>query len=167
MIIYEDIFRAFQKKKVKYLIVGGIAANLLGALRSTADLDILMEITDENVRKVVGILKSLKYRIRQPIDPVKMVDKKVREDWIRRKGLKAVTFHKEGALSEIDIIVKSPVSFEEACKRSVMIKVGNIRLPVIAVDDLIKMKMRTGREIDKFDVHELKKIKKLRMKHAI
>lgn len=167
MIIYEDIFRAFQKGKVKYLIVGGIAANLLGALRSTADLDILMEISDKNVNKVIDILKRHKYRVRQPIDPAKLVDKKTREDWIKRKGLKAVTFCKEGTLREIDIIVKSPVSFEKACKRSIMIKVGNMRLPVISIEDLIKMKKKTGREIDKLDVSELRKIKKLRMKHDI
>lgn len=41
MIIYEDVFREFQKQKVKYVIVGGIAVNLHGLLRNTADLDIL------------------------------------------------------------------------------------------------------------------------------
>lgn len=28
MIIYEDILRAFQKNKVKYVLVGGLAVNL-------------------------------------------------------------------------------------------------------------------------------------------
>jgi hypothetical protein len=33
MIFYEEIFRAFQKQKVKYVLVGGIAVNLLGSMR--------------------------------------------------------------------------------------------------------------------------------------
>ena len=33
MIIYEDILRDFHKQKVKYVVVGGIAFNLHGALR--------------------------------------------------------------------------------------------------------------------------------------
>ena len=70
MIIYEEIFRAFQKEKVKYVLVGGIAVNLLGSMRSTADLDILVEMTDENLRKVVRILKKQGYGVKQPVDPM-------------------------------------------------------------------------------------------------
>ena len=48
MIIYEEVLKEFQKQKVKYVIVGGIAVNLLGSLRSTADMDILVEMSDSN-----------------------------------------------------------------------------------------------------------------------
>ena len=41
MIFYEAIIKEFQKQKVKYVLVGGIAVNLHGAMRSTADMDIL------------------------------------------------------------------------------------------------------------------------------
>jgi hypothetical protein len=41
MIFYEEIFRAFRKQKVKYLLVGGIAVNLFGAMRSLAGLGAL------------------------------------------------------------------------------------------------------------------------------
>ena len=58
MIIYENILREFQKQQIKYIIVGGIAFNLLGGLRSTADLDILVEMSDNNLRKLVIILKK-------------------------------------------------------------------------------------------------------------
>ena len=50
MIFYEEIFWAFQKQKVKYVLVGGIAVNLLGSMRSTADLDILVEMSDDNLK---------------------------------------------------------------------------------------------------------------------
>ncbi|KPK99393.1 MAG: hypothetical protein AMJ91_07950 [candidate division Zixibacteria bacterium SM23_73_3] len=88
MIFYEEIFRALQKQKVKYVLVGGIAVNLLGAMRSTADLDILVEMSDDNLKKIVEILKSQGYRVKQPvngersrtIDPMKIADKKTRED---------------------------------------------------------------------------------------
>lgn len=41
MIFYEEIFREFHKQKVKYVLVGGIAVNLLGAMRSLAGLEAL------------------------------------------------------------------------------------------------------------------------------
>lgn len=36
---YEDVFRGFQKHKVKYVVVGGVAVVLHGVVRLTADLD--------------------------------------------------------------------------------------------------------------------------------
>ncbi len=160
MIIYEDVLRAFQKQRVRYVIVGGIAVNLLGSLRNTADMDILVEMSDKNLAKVVGILKKHGYRVKQPVDPMRIADKKTREDWIDNKHMKAFNFYKEDQLKEVDIVIDSPVSFKEAKKDSVLIKAG-ITLSVISIDNLIKMKKNTGRDVDKMDIKELKKIKKL------
>ena len=162
MIFYEEILRAFQKQKVKYVLVGGIAVNLLGSLRSTADLDILVEMSDNNLKKIVNIMKKYGYRVKQPVDPIKIADKKTRQDWIKNKHMKAFIFYKQDELKEVDIIIESPVSFEEARKKTVRIKIDDLILPVISINNLIKMKKKTGRAIDKLDIDELKKIKKLR-----
>jgi predicted nucleotidyltransferase len=162
MIFYEEIFRAFQKQKVKYVRVGGIAANLLGAMRNTADLDILVEMSDDNLKKIVTILKNQGYRVKHPVDPMKIADRKTRDDWIGKKHMKAFNFYKEDELKEVDIIIESAVSFEEAKKNVVRIKVDDLTLPVISIDKLIKMKRKTGRAVDKLDIEELKKIKKLK-----
>ena len=161
MILYEEIFREFQKQKVKYLLVGGIAVNLLGSLRSTADLDILVEMSNDNLRKVVTILKKKGYHVKQPVDPMGIADEKTRHDWIHKKHMKAFNFYKEDELKEVDIIIESPVSYEEAKKGTIKIKIDDIILPVISIDNLIKMKRNTGRGIDKLDIEELKKVKKL------
>jgi len=162
MILYGEILREFQKQKVKYVIVGGIAVNLLGSLRSTADIDILVEMSDTNLKKVVSILKKKGYVVKQPVDPIGIADAKIRHDWIHNKHMKAFNFYKEDALKEVDIIIESPVSFEEAKKSALRIKIDDIILPVISIDNLIKMKQATGRSIDKLDIEELKKIKKLK-----
>ncbi|MDI6606798.1 MAG: hypothetical protein QME65_06640 [Candidatus Omnitrophota bacterium] len=162
MIIYEEILRAFQKEKVKYVLVGGIAVNLLGSLRSTADLDILVEMSGGNLKKTVTILKRMGYRIKQPVDPMLIADEKIRKQWIKKKHMKALSFCKEKGLKEVDIIVETPVSFEDAKRDAVRFKGGDISIPVISINNLIKMKRSTGRSIDKLDVAELRKIKKLR-----
>ena len=164
MIIYEEILREFQKQRVKYILVGGIAVNLLGALRSTYDLDIIVEMSDSNLAKVVKILKKHGYRVKQPVDPMCIAHKKTREDWIRNKHMKAFNFYKEKELKEVDIIIESPVSYDTAKRNIQRIKIGKITLPVIALKDLIKMKKRTTRDIDKVDIKTLQKIDKLRNK---
>jgi predicted nucleotidyltransferase len=162
MIFYEEIFRAFQKQKVKYVLVGGVAVNLLGAMRNTADLDILVEMSDDNLKKIVQILKKQGYKVKQPVDPMKITNKKTREDWIKNKHMKAFNFYKEDELKEVDIIIDSPVSFDEAEKSTLRIKVDDLMLPVISIDNLIMMKRKTGRAVDKLDIEELEKIKKLK-----
>lgn len=162
MIFYEEILREFQKKRVKYVLVGGIASNLLGTLRSTYDLDILMELSDTNLGKIVKILKRHGYRVKQPLDPMGIADKKTRTNWVKNKHMKALNFYKDAAWEEIDLIIESPVSFKEARKSAVSFKIGNLTLRVISIDNLIKMKKNTGRERDKFDIKELKKLKRIK-----
>ena len=161
MIIYEDVLREFHERGVKYLIVGGIAVNLLGSLRSTADLDIIVELSDRNIEKIIGILKNNGYYVKQPVNPMELAVKETRDDWIKNKNLKAFNFYKKEGLEEVDIIIESPLSFEKAMETAVLIKVDDITLPVISAENLIEMKKHAGRAVDKLDIEELKKIKKL------
>jgi len=162
MMLYEEIFREFQKKKVKYVLVGGIALNLLGGNRSTFDMDILVEMTDENLKKVVSILKRKGYKVKQPVDPMDIAVKDIRTEWIRGKNMKAFNFYKEQDMKEVDIIIDSPVQFAEAKKDHVRVKSGTLTVPVISVSKLIKMKKEADRPVDQFDVNMLKGIQKLK-----
>ncbi len=164
MIIYEEILRAFQKAKIKYVLVGGIAFNLLGGERNTSDLDILVEMSDQNLAKIVKILKKQSYRVKQPVDSMGIADKATREDWISNKHMQAFNFYKEDDYRQVDIIIESPVSYKEARSQVKFIRVDNLVIPVISIEHLIKMKQKAGREIDLFDVKRLREIKKLRGK---
>ena len=161
MIIYEDILRAFHKNKVKYVLVGGLAVNLQGAFRSTADLDVLVDMTDANLAKIVKILKQKKYFVKQPVDPMAIADPDTRKNWIKNKNMKAFCFFKKNG-EQVDLIIDSSVQFAEAIKEAEIIRVDGIRLPVLSIKHLIKMKEKTGREKDKLDVRELRNIKKLK-----
>jgi len=46
---YENVFRALTDSKVKYVIVGGVAMNLLGCPRFTNDIDVLLALDDQNL----------------------------------------------------------------------------------------------------------------------
>ncbi|MBL7071820.1 MAG: hypothetical protein ISS26_06610 [Candidatus Omnitrophica bacterium] len=161
MFFYEEILKEFQSQKVKYVIVGGIAMNLLGSLRNTSDMDILVDMSNTNLAKIVRILKKKGYKVKQPVDPSGIADKKTREDWINNKNMKAFNFYIENELKEVDIIIESPVSYKQAKRNARRVKVGKLFLSVISIGDLIKMKKISGRNIDRLDIEELKKIKTL------
>jgi hypothetical protein len=162
MIIYEEILKEFHRQKVRYVLVGGIAFNLLGGYRNTFDIDILVQMTDSNLRKIVNILKKAGYRVKQPVDPLLIADKSTREDWIKNKHMKSFNFYKnERSYEEVDIIIDSPINFKQAIKSAKKIKVGKLNITVISPKNLIKMKKVTGRNKDLRDIKELKLISKI------
>lgn len=157
MIIYEEILREFQKQKVKYVIVGGIAFNLLGGSRNTLDMDILVDMSDENLLKIVKILKKAGYNVKQPVDPIQIADEKTREDWIKNKHMKAFNFYKsKETYEEVDIIIDSPLSFNQAAKDCFHAKAAGLTLNVISPKNFIKMKKNSGRKKDLEDIEDLK-----------
>jgi tRNA nucleotidyltransferase/poly(A) polymerase len=52
----KDVFASFQKHKVKYIVIGGIASVLYGVPRATFDLDILIDATPENTQRLLDAL---------------------------------------------------------------------------------------------------------------
>ena len=163
MILYEEILREFQKQKVKYILVGGIAFNLLGGNRNTLDMDVLLEMTDRNLLKAIKILKKAGYHVKQPVDPIRFADEETREDWIKNKNMKAFNFYKsERTYEEIDIVIDSPIDFKKAIKNTKKIKIGRLNLTVVSPKDLAEMKKASGRDKDLKDIQELKALGKLK-----
>jgi hypothetical protein len=159
---YLDILRAFQKHKLDFVVVGGTAFNLLGGMRATQDLDIVVRLEDKNILKAVDVLVKKGYKPRQPVDPFDFADSSKRRDWIENKHMKALNFYKDiRSYESVDIIVDYPIGFEKMKKSAVVVKVDRIKIPVVSIDDLIKMKQEAGRPVDKMDVARLKIIKRL------
>ena len=52
----QDVFKSFQHHDVKYVVIGGIASILHGVPRATFDLDILIEASPENTRRLLDAL---------------------------------------------------------------------------------------------------------------
>ncbi len=162
MMIYGQELRDFNKNHIQYVIVGGMAFNLLGGFRSTADLDILIEMTPENLSGIIKILKKHGYRLMQPINPLDVLDPKKKKDLLKHKNMKALSFLKDNSLSAVDIIIESPVSFAQAKASVLEVEADKLKLPVVGIDELILMKKEAWRPIDQSDVAELKILKKVR-----
>ncbi len=82
---YEEIIRKFNNAGVRHAIAGGVAVNLQGHIRMTADLDILLELEDNNLAKAVITLKESGFVCKVPVDPMGLADSNKRNDWIKIK----------------------------------------------------------------------------------
>lgn len=157
---YEEVFRALDKANVRYMVVSGLAVYLYGIERTTHDLDLFVEMTPDNLEKLVAVFTALGYHPRVPVDPKLLADPRIRNEWMTEKNMKAFTFyHPTSAFQTVDIVLESPVDFGEASKSCKIREAENLRVPVISIPDLIKMKEHVARAIDLWDIKMLKLVK--------
>jgi hypothetical protein len=162
MNLYKKVFKNLEEAKIKYLIVGGVAVNLYGYSRFTGDIDILLALSSANLKKMDGLMHKLGYVERIPVSVKDLGDKKKLEEFMNKKGLKAYTYISSNEPQlDIDIIVKESMDFDQFEKRKTIVKVWDLELPVVNIDDLIKMKKKARRDKDNLDVNALLKLKEL------
>lgn len=160
MLDYLAIFKRLNEEKVKYIVVGGIAVNLYGIPRMTYDIDLLLEMDDKNIKRFLQLLKAWGFKPKIPVDIMDFAKKDKRQEWIKNKNMRAFNLvNPSWAISEIDVVIDSPVDYNKG-KRSVnYITLQGVSIPVLSIDELIKMKKRTDRQQDKADIRYLKKLK--------
>lgn len=157
---YYELMEAFFRKRVRYLIVGGLAVNLYGIPRVTQDIDIIISMDRENIVKMNEALKELDYVPRLPVNPDDLADQDKLKEWIKEKNLKAFSFyHRIESFKVIDIVIVQPLDFEEAFQRKTIKNVGSIEVYLASIDDLIAMKQHVGRAQDLSDITLLKRVK--------
>jgi predicted nucleotidyltransferase len=159
MLNYLDIFKEFNNKKIKYIVVGGVALNFYGIPRMTYDIDLLIALEDENLRRFLSLMKKWGFRPKVPVNIMDFAIENKRKGWIKNKNMKAFNLvNPKWPISEMDIIIDTPVNYEKASKNFKIFRLQGISIPVISMIDLIKMKQTANRIQDKQDIKNLKKI---------
>lgn len=159
MMFYEEVIKAFNRENIEFVIIGGIALNLHGVPRTTMDLDMAVALEDENLKKIVTILKTLGHRPRAPVDIDEFAIENL-EKWRNEKKMDAFTFwNPKKPYEEIDILIYNPIEFRELKTRAKIISADGLEIPIASIDHLIKLKRISNREQDKSDIIALQKIK--------
>lgn len=160
MLDYLAIFKKLNEKRIRYIVVGGIAINLYGIPRMTYDIDLLLDFEDKNIEEFLRLLRGWGFKPKVPVNIMDFANSDKRKEWIKNKNMKAFNLvNPEWAISEIDIIIDSPVDYKKGHKRVKNIILHGVSIPVISIDDLIKMKEKADRQQDKADIKYLRKLK--------
>ncbi len=158
---YFEIFRELAKHDIKFIVVGGIAVNLLGVPRFTADLDLIVALEKKNVLKFAKSMTKLGYKPKVPVKAEDFADHKNRAKWIKEKNMIVFSFWKPDHPYEvIDVFVKEPLPFSQLWRSREKIKLDNTIIPVISLEYLIKLKKEANRKQDVSDIEALNKLKK-------
>jgi hypothetical protein len=152
----ERVLEALNSAGVRYLVVGGIAVVLHGHLRTTADLDLVVQLERGNALKAIRALTDLGYRPRAPVSAETFADEEVRESWLRDKGLTVFSLWSSRAPTlEVDLFVTEPFDFSEVYARALDVPLERTSARVVSLSDLIALKRQSGRPQDLEDISML------------
>ncbi len=131
----------------KYVLVGAAAMQLWGTTRATRDIDVLIEATMQNAKRVLAALCQVGFGFAK--------------EWLAEEvAKKPVTII--GDSPRVDLLtVAWSVHYPEARRDATVFTIEGVKVPAASIDHLIASK-RTGRLQDAADIEVLEEIKRLR-----
>lgn len=136
--------------RVEFVVVGGMAVNAWGHIRTTRDLDIVPDRAAANLDRLAQVLRDLDGKVETPDG---------------RLGPGAIaTFLAAGdrtlvatALGPVDVLQGLPQvpAFSELSRDAVTVDLGDLAIRVCSLDALLAMKRAANRPSDVADVEAL------------
>ena len=138
------VFSSFERHEVRYVVIGGIAAVLYGVPRATFDLDILIEATPANVRRLLEALGEAGFGTAALTSAAEVLANEITifEDRVR-----------------IDVQTSTPgLEFATAWRNHARMEFEGQVFRVVSREDLIAAKRAAGRDVDLQDVALLEQV---------
>jgi predicted nucleotidyltransferase len=145
----ESILRVLAEHSVEYVIVGGLAVQTHGHVRTTVDIDLFPRPEPSNLARLADALRALGARVLNPGSEEVRIDGAMMP---RATLWQFATRH--GA---IDVLHDAPgaPTYDELRRRALEIRLGDMQIAVAGLDDLISMKRASGRPVDLDDLAAL------------
>lgn len=141
---YKDMLQSLSDLDVKFIVVGAYALAVHGYPRATGDIDIFVEVSPENSKKIYQALKVFGA-------PTYEID----EESFNETGV----IYQIGVVPRrIDLMTKiDGVEFAAAWANKKVLEIEGIQVAVLSKSDLLKNKKATGRDKDQTDIRILEK----------
>jgi len=146
------VCRLLNRHRVRYLLAGGVAANLHGSVRATRDVDILVPKDARNTERLLKALAELPYGIAAELDPAQVLGK-------------PITI--VGDDPRVDILtVAWTVTYDRAVPSKQVRRIAGVRVPYLGFADLVRSK-QTGRASDRADIEALRGLRPARRRPKV
>ena len=145
---FRDLLAEFARQKVSYAVIGGYAVGHHAKPRATKDLDLLVSASGDNLERVAraleqfGALPSVvaAAKVLAPTEIVYLGVPPVRVDILRSVD----------GIDDVDVTLA----------RAIHASLGDLTVPILALDDLVINKRAAGRPQDLADVALLEKVRR-------
>ena len=157
MDIYEkgfiDLWNCLNKNGVRYIMVGGFATTLHGYQRFTEDVDLYLDDTLENRKKLRKAFSELGLGDFEPIERIQFIP-----GWVDFQLNNGVKMDLMTSLKGVDL------SFDECLQMAPIAEIERINVPFLHINQLIDNKRAVNRPKDQIDVIALEKIRQISSK---
>lgn len=139
---FRDFLRLLTSHDVRYLLVGGYAVGYHGYPRATGDMDIWIELSEQNSKKVASVFRDFGMS-----DEVISEGLFLEENKVIRMGVPPV---------RLEVITgASGVNFEDCYSNREVVEIDGILINFISLQDLKRNKQAAGRYKDLEDLEHL------------
>lgn len=147
---------------VRFVLVGGLAAQAHGAARATKDADICPEWSNENLARLAVSLTELGARLKIGEGSVETLELQIDARTIH--GLEIGAWRT--AAGDVDILLGIPLAsrrkllrYEQLAEHATEIEVDGLRVSVASLDDIIRSKEIVDRPKDREALEELRSLR--------
>lgn len=144
------------KENVRYILTGGFATNLHGFQRFTGDLDLLIEDTKDNRKKLGSAFKAYGIGDSEMLETMQFVP-----GWTNFYLQNGFTIY----LMNLPLKGLENYDFETCYNLSSVAEIADVEVRFLHINHLIENKKAVIRPKDQIDVMELEKIRKMRNSH--
>lgn len=156
---YREVFAALAAADVSYVVVGGTAVVLQGHARMTVDLDLVVDLAPDSLRRSLTALLALGLRSRLPVDPYDFANPVLREQWRTERNLTVFSLYDpDDPFREVDLFAAEPLPFADLVAAATNVDIAGVPVPVASIEHLIQMKRAVGRPRDLEDVAALERL---------
>ncbi len=145
----ERILEELDRHSVDYVLVGGLAVQTHGHMRTTFDVDLLPASDPQNLARLADALNALDARVLNPGGESMAIDAAM---------LPRATLWQFGTRhGPVDVLHDAPGAppYDELRNRALVIRLGDLEIAVAGRDDLIAMKRASARPVDLEDIAAL------------
>lgn len=141
---FRDFIKALNNQQVEYILVGGYSVILHGYARTTGDIDIWVNPTIDNYKKLVKSFHEFGMAV------FDMTEK----NFLHNDSFDVFTFGRPPVCIDIMKNVKG-LDFETAYQHSAFVEADGFPIRLVDYRDLIKAKKASGRAKDINDIENL------------
>ncbi len=146
-----DTLEALASRRVRFIVIGGVAANARGSPSVTFDTDVCYARDDENLERMAAALKDVKAKLRGAPEGLPF-----RLDAKTLKMGGNFTFTTDaGSLDILAFPSGASGGYEQLLRTADEMDFGGFKVKVASLDDLIEMKRHAGRQKDLIEVEVL------------
>jgi predicted nucleotidyltransferase len=142
---FQDFLKALNNNNVEYILLGGYAVLIYGYSRNTGDMDIWVNCTEENYKRLEGAFAEF---------GMPMFDM-TKESFLSNNVMDVFKFGVPPVSIDILTAAKGLV-FEEAYKNIEIRDIEGLSVKLIHINDLLRAKAAVGRAKDIDDIQHLK-----------